>query len=61
MFASRAEKAREKDERLMAAFAGSRLQAGQDEVDAPIDSFVDAPGSVKGYEDAPAALMGGLR
>jgi phage gp29-like protein len=52
LFASRDEKAARRDVRLMREFAGRMSAAGQEEIDAAVESYVDALGTVNNYEDA---------
>jgi phage gp29-like protein len=57
LFASKAEKAQSKDERLMTEFEKTQLKAGQEEVDRIVEVFADALGTVESYEEASDALM----
>jgi phage gp29-like protein len=58
LFASREEQAARKDERLMQEFAEQTLNAGQQEIDTAIESYIDALGTVNNYEEAKKALQG---
>jgi phage gp29-like protein len=57
LFASKEEKARIKDKRLMREFSDLMREAGQDEIDEHIESYVDALENVDNFEDARAALL----
>ena len=57
LFASKAEKQKAKDYRLMNEFAKQMLEAGQDEIDKAIEAYADALGTVDDYEDASEALL----
>jgi phage gp29-like protein len=57
LFASKAEKQKAKDRRLMNEFAKQMLEAGQDELDQAIEAYADALGTVDDYEDAFEALL----
>ena len=61
LFASKDEKLRQKDSRLMSEFKNLMLEAGQEALDGQIESYVDAPGSVDNFEDAGAALLSAYR
>jgi phage gp29-like protein len=57
LFASKDEKRAGKDERLMGEFAGLMLPAGQEEINAAVESYVDALGTVNNYGDAARAIQ----
>jgi hypothetical protein len=57
LFASKEDKAAVKDERLLTEFEEAMLKAGQDEINALVEGFVDALGTVDNYEAASKALM----
>ncbi|MHB9292673.1 hypothetical protein Holit_01775 [Hollandina sp. SP2] len=57
VFASKAEKQKAKDYRLMNEFTKQMLEAGQDEIDKSIEAYADALGTVDDYEDAFEALV----
>jgi phage gp29-like protein len=57
LFASKAEKAIRKDDRLMNEFGTQMLKAGQEEIDHTIEAYVDALGGVNNFDDAAEALM----
>ena len=57
LFGSKAEKAALKDERLMQEFAEQTLEAGQDELDGTIESYIDALGTVTTYEEGKQAIQ----
>jgi phage gp29-like protein len=52
LFASPAEKQRERDTRLMESFSDSMLPAAQQEIDAIVDTYIDALGMAQDYDDA---------
>jgi phage gp29-like protein len=56
-FASKREKIRTKDKRLMKEFSDLMLESGQEAIDAQIERYVDALGTVDDFEDARAALL----
>jgi hypothetical protein len=56
LFASKDEKMEAKDERLIQEFSDLMLASGQDELDAAVESYADALGTVKNFEDAVTAL-----
>jgi phage gp29-like protein len=56
-FASREEKQKAKDRRLMNEFAKQMLEAGQDEIDKAVEAYADALGTVDDYEGASKALL----
>jgi phage gp29-like protein len=56
LFASGEEKAAAGDNRLMREFAGRMSFAGQKEIDAAVESYVDALGTVNSYEEAARAI-----
>jgi phage gp29-like protein len=56
-FASKREKIRAKYKRLMREFSDLMLESGQDAIDAQIERYVDALGTVDDFEDARAALL----
>ncbi|MDR0710559.1 MAG: DUF935 domain-containing protein [Spirochaetaceae bacterium] len=57
LFASKGEKAAGKDTRLMEEFAAQMFKAGQEEIDATVEAYVDALGGVNNFDDAAEALM----
>ncbi|MDR2785472.1 MAG: DUF935 domain-containing protein [Treponema sp.] len=57
LFASKAEKAARKDTRLMEEFAAQMLKAGQEEIDATIEAYVDALGGVNNFDEAVEKLL----
>jgi hypothetical protein len=57
LFASKEEKQKAKNCRLMNEFAKQMLEAGQDEIDKAIEAYADALGTVDDYEDASEALL----
>jgi phage gp29-like protein len=57
LFAAGRDKAAAKDERLMREFSGQMEGAGQKELDAAVESYVDALGRVDNYEDAARAIQ----
>jgi hypothetical protein len=57
LFASKEEKQKAKDYRLMNGFAKQMLEAGQDEIDKAIEVYADALGTVDDYGDASEALL----
>jgi phage gp29-like protein len=56
LFASQDEKAAAKDRRLINEFAGTMLAAGQKEIDAAVEAYVDALGTADNFEDAARVL-----
>jgi hypothetical protein len=56
LFASKDEKTAAKDERLMREFSDLMLASGQDALDAAVESYADALGTVKNFDGAAAAL-----
>jgi phage gp29-like protein len=56
LFATRREKQRAKDNRLMREFAEQMLEAGQEAVDVQIEKCVDALGTADNFADARKAL-----
>jgi phage gp29-like protein len=52
LFASKEEKEREKNHRLMDQFETEILKAAQEETDATVDSFIDAMGQAHDFDDA---------
>jgi phage gp29-like protein len=56
LFATKAEKRRRRDARLMGEFKNLMLEAGQEALDGQIENYVDALGNVDTFEDARAAL-----
>jgi phage gp29-like protein len=46
-----------KDEQLMQEFSDKMLEAGQDEIDAAIESYIDALGTVTNYDEARRILQ----
>jgi phage gp29-like protein len=57
LFASQDEKTAAKDGRLMNEFAGKMLPAGQEAIDAAVESYVDALGTVHNFEEAAKVLQ----
>jgi hypothetical protein len=57
LFASKEDKAALKDERLMGEFGETMLSAGQEEINALVEGFADALGTVNNLEDISAALL----
>jgi phage gp29-like protein len=57
LFASKAEKAARKDNRLIEEFATRMLQAGQEELDATIEGYVSALGGANNFDDAAEKIM----
>ena len=57
LFGSKEEKAAIKDEQLMQEFAEQTYEAGQDELDSTIESYIDALGTVNTYEEAKQAIQ----
>jgi phage gp29-like protein len=57
LFASKDEKQTAKDNKLMHEFEELFLKKGQEELDAQIEAYANALGTVDNYEDARAALM----
>ncbi|MDR3123822.1 MAG: DUF935 domain-containing protein [Treponema sp.] len=57
IFASKTEKQKAKDNRLMNEFAKQMLEAGQDELDQAIEAYADALGTADDYGDASKALL----
>jgi phage gp29-like protein len=57
VFASKEEKRKAKDYRLMNEFAKQMLEAGQDAIDQAIEAYADALGTVDDYEDAFETLL----
>jgi hypothetical protein len=57
LFASKEEKQKAKDYRLMNEFAKQMLEAGQNEIDKSIEAYTDALGTVDDYDDAFEALL----
>jgi phage gp29-like protein len=57
LFVSKEDKAALKDEQLMGEFAQTMLQAGQAEIDALVEGFADALGTVNNWEDISAVLL----
>jgi phage gp29-like protein len=60
LFASKAEKQKAKDRRLMSEFAKQMLEAGQNEIDKAVEAYADALGTIDDYEDAAEALLAAL-
>ncbi|MDR2048006.1 MAG: DUF935 domain-containing protein, partial [Treponema sp.] len=57
LFASKEEKQKAKDRRLINEFAKQMLEAGQDEIDKSVEAYADALGTADDYEDAFEALV----
>jgi phage gp29-like protein len=56
LFATKAEKQRRRDARLMKEFKDLMLEAGQEALDGQIENYIDALGNVENFKDARAAL-----
>jgi phage gp29-like protein len=56
LFASKAERQRRRDARLMKEFKDLMIEAGQDALDGQIETYIDALGNVDNFEDARRAL-----
>jgi phage gp29-like protein len=56
LFASKEEKEAIKNERLMQEFSDQMIEAGQEQIDTAIESYVDALGTVTNYNDAKMIL-----
>jgi hypothetical protein len=56
LFSGKEDKTAVKDERLMAEFEESMLQAGQKEIDALVESFADALGTAANWDGVSKAL-----
>jgi phage gp29-like protein len=56
-FASKVEKQKAKDRRLMNEFAKQMLEAGQEEIDKAVEAYAGALGTAGDYEDAFEALV----
>jgi phage gp29-like protein len=61
IFASKAEKQKAKDYRLMNEFAKQLLESGQEAIDKGIEEYADALGTVDGYDDAFKTLISAFK
>jgi phage gp29-like protein len=57
LFASKADKQHEKDNRLIREFAKIMLREGQENINGQIENYADALGNVKDFDDAREALL----
>jgi phage gp29-like protein len=61
LFASKADRAARRDERLMREFETQMLPSGQEEIDQTIEAYADALGGVQNFDGAAEALMAAWR
>jgi phage gp29-like protein len=57
LFASKADRAARRDERLIREFSDLMIASGQEEIDKTIEAYVDALGGVQNFDDAAKAIM----